>query len=127
MTKKTSKNKKSVRNTLSSAPKRTLLSMLTGGVVSSDFFYKHKLKIFVFLILVMFYISTKYQCLTGMETIKRLENELEVVKTESIRERSEYMSRVRESAMAELADSICPGLSVQPQPPYELQLSNSTK
>ena len=113
---KTQKN--GVRKKLSQAPRRTFFSILTGGVVNSDFFYRHKLKLFVLLVLVMFYISTKYQCQTGMETIRNLENRLEVVRTESIRERSLYMSRIRESSMAALADSVRPGLAIQKQPPF---------
>ena len=57
---------------------------------------------------------------TDMETISKLTTQLEVVKTERIRQRSTYMSRIRESAMQELADSIRPGLTVQEQPPYHL-------
>lgn len=122
MAKTTGKKKETVRETVAKAPQRTIRTILTGGVLHSDFFYRHKFKLFVLVILVMFYISTKYQCQTGMETIRKLENRLEVVKTESIRERSLYMSRIRESSMAALADSIRPGLSVQQQPPFVLHL-----
>lgn len=94
--------------------------MLFGSLVSSDFIVKHWLKIFCLLLLVMIYISTKYQCQTGMESIKKLNARLEVMKTERIRERSTYMSRIRESAMQSLADSIKPGLRVQEQPPYHI-------
>ena len=94
--------------------------ILQGNVLTSDFFLKNWLKVFVALVLIMIYISTKYQCMTSMEAIKKLETELEVIKTESIRERSNYMSRIRESAMTELADSIRPGLRVQQHPPYRL-------
>lgn len=109
-----------MRSELKKVPRKTFFSILHGGLVSSDFFSKHKLKIFIAVVLVMIYISTKYQALTGMETIQRLERELEVVKTERIRERSHYMSRIRESSMAAIADSVRPGLSVQDQPPYTL-------
>lgn len=105
--------------------KSVLNRVLWGDVVDITFFYRHMLKFFVLLVLVLIYISNKYQCLTSMETIKRLENELEVAKTERIRERSTYMSRIRESAMQELVDSVMPGLAVQEQPPYEL--SNDDK
>ena len=99
-----------------------MLSILWGSIVSSDFFFRHKIKIFIGVILIMFYISTKYQCQTGMATIQRLEERLDIVKAESIRERSRYMSRIRESSMAALADSVRPGLSVQQQPPFVLHL-----
>jgi hypothetical protein len=95
--------------------------VLFGNVISSEFFSRHWMKIFILVVLVMIYISNKYQCLTSMETIKHLESELEVAKTERIRERSTYMSRIRESAMQELVDSVMPGLTVQEQPPYELE------
>lgn len=94
--------------------------LIFGSVISSDFIVKHWLKIFVLMLLIMIYISTKYRCQTDMETISKLTTQLEVVKTERIRQRSTYMSRIRESAMQELADSIRPGLTVQEQPPYHL-------
>ena len=114
------KKKKSLKERITGAPGKTFRSMISGGVISMDFFNRHKLKLFVALVLIVFYISTKYQCQTGMETIRRLENQLEIVRAESIRERSEYMSRIRESSMTVLADSIRPGLAVQTQPPYVL-------
>jgi hypothetical protein len=98
--------------------------VLYGNVVSSEFFSRHWMKIFILVVLVMIYISNKYQCMTSMENIKKLEAELEVAKTERIRERSTYMSRIRESAMQELVDTVMPGLAVQEQPPYELSNSD---
>lgn len=124
MAKSDSNKRTALRRSISNAPRRTIGSVVSGGLVNSDFFYRHKLKIFVALVLVMIYIATKYQCMTGMESIRKLENRLEVVKTERIRERSNYMSRIRESSMAAIADSIRPGLSVQNQPPYVLHLSD---
>lgn len=94
--------------------------VLYGNVVTSEFFVRHWLKLFMLLVLVMIYISTSYQCKTLMEEIRTLENELLVVRTERIRERSEYMSRTRESAMQHLVDSVRPGLTVQEQPPFAL-------
>ena len=109
------KNKKTIRN--------GIFTMLSGRVVSLDFFMRHKLMIFLGMALLIFYISTKYECQTGMESIRKLENRLEVVKTESIRERSVYMSRIRESSMAALADSVHPGLTIRPTPPFVLHLN----
>ena len=61
----------------------------------------------------MVYITNRYQCLTRMEEIRKLEHELEIVQTERIRERSEYMSRIRESSMQELVDTMHLNLRVQ--------------
>lgn len=123
MSKNQSNKKIPVGKKIASAPRRSLTTILTGGIISSDFFYRHKLKIFIIVLLLMFYISTKYQCQTGMETIRRLEEQLDVTKAESIRERSRYMSRIRESSMTALADSLRPGLAVQQQPPFVLSLT----
>lgn len=109
-----------MKKSLKKAPKRFLTTTLRGRLVSSDFFARHKFKILVAVALFMIYISTKYQCMTGMETISRLEQQVDVVKTERIQEKARYMSRIRESAMAQLADSIHPGLKVRSQPPYVL-------
>ena len=58
-----------------------------------------------------------------METIQKLERDLEIVKTESVRERSEYMSRTRESSIKELVDTLHLGLDVQEQPPFIITYS----
>ena len=68
----------------------------------------------------MVYITNRYQCLTRMEEIRKLEHELEIVQTERIRERSEYMSRIRESSMQELVDTMHLNLRIQDKPPYKL-------
>ena len=109
------------RQKIANAPRTAIGRILHGNIVTSDFFAKHKLAIFAIMTLTMFYIITKYQCMTGIETIRKLETELEIVKTERIRERSTYMSRIRESSMAALADSVHPGLSIHVAPPYEIK------
>lgn len=70
--------------------------------------------------MVMIYITNRYQCLTRMEHIRALEQELEIVETERIRVKSIYMSRIRESSMQEMVDTMHLNLRVQDQPPYRL-------
>lgn len=94
--------------------------VLHGDVVRSDFIIRHSAQIIVLLVLVMSYISTKYQNQTAMERVRKLEKELEVVRTEAVRNRAAYMSRIRQASMTALADSVCPGLSANVQPPYVL-------
>ncbi|MGN1252502.1 MAG: FtsL-like putative cell division protein [Muribaculaceae bacterium] len=93
-----------------------------GSTIRVDFFLRYWLQLLIILVLVMVFITTKYQRMTKMEEIKRLENELMIMRTERVRERSNYMSRIRESSMQRLADSIRPGLTVQEQPPYVLSV-----
>ena len=66
------------------------------------------------------YITSRYECQTKMERIRALETELEVARTERVRAKSAYMSRIRESEMQEMIDSLRLGLTVQEQPPYML-------
>ncbi|MCM1028862.1 MAG: FtsL-like putative cell division protein [Pseudoflavonifractor sp.] len=94
--------------------------LLHGQLISLDFFKRNWLVVFTALTIVMMYITNKYNTQTKMEEIRALNRELEIVKTERIRERSAYMSRIRESEMQALIDSIGLGLSVSEQPPYKI-------
>ena len=107
-----------------SSPNRVsfLSRLLYGQVISVDFFVRYWLIIFTALAIIMMYITNKYNTQTKMEEIRTLTRELEIVKTERIRVRSAYMSRIRESEMQVLVDSMGLGLSVSEQPPYKLSL-----
>lgn len=89
-----------------------------GRVVSSRFFKKYFFQTTFFVGLVMIYISNRYDCVTGMETITALQTELDIVKTELQNQRSAYMSSTRESSMQKLVEPL--GLGVQECPPYKL-------
>lgn len=93
---------------------------LYGQLISSDFFAKHWLAVFAALTVIMIFITNKYNCQTKMEEIRRLNTELEIVKTERIRVRSAYMSKTRESEMQHLVDSLGLNLHVQDKPAYKL-------
>ena len=97
-----------------------LLRALHGRLISTDFFAKHWLKVIIAIVMILIYITNKYQCLTKMETIRALEQELEIVETERVRVRGEYMSLIRESSMQNLVDSLHLGLQVQERPPFKI-------
>lgn len=102
-------------------PKDNLLTrILYGRFLSVDFFSRHWKAIALGMLLIMAYITNRYQCLTRMEEIRRLEQQLEVVETERVRERSTYMSRIRESSMQELVDTMHLNLKIQDQPPFKI-------
>ncbi len=69
----------------------------------------------------VWYITNKYECQTSMETIQKLEKELEIVRTERVREQSTYMSRIRESSMLQLVRRNHLDLEVQDTPPYKIK------
>lgn len=102
-----------------------LRTVLRGRVLSSDIFSRHWLFIVTLMVVVMIYITDKYENQTSMEEIRRLNGVLEVAKTECVRARSTFMSRTRESHMQHLVDSLSLGLYVQDRPPY--QLTSDTK
>ena len=58
-----------------------------------------------------------------MLEIDKLKKELEIVKNQSISERSIYMGRIRESAMQDLVDSLKLDLHKQEQPPFKISYS----
>lgn len=89
-----------------------------GRVVTGDFFARNWIGMLLLAFVLLIYISGKYTCQTKMEEIRRLNHTLEVVSAERVSVRSEYMSRIRESAMQKMVDSLHLNLSVQPYPPY---------
>ncbi|MDE6099148.1 MAG: hypothetical protein K2G24_09695 [Muribaculaceae bacterium] len=91
-----------------------------GRVVSSHFFRKYMVQTVLVVVLLMIYIANRYDCVTGMEKITRLRTQYQVVRTQLQRERSTYMTSIRESAIQQKADSLGLGLAVQQQPPYKL-------
>jgi hypothetical protein len=93
---------------------------LHGELLTLDLFLKHWIRIFLFVAMIIIFISSKYECQTCMEEIKTLKRDLEIVETECVRVKGEYMSRVRESYMSHLVDSMRLNLKVQEQPPFKL-------
>ena len=92
-----------------------------GGAVSSKFFMRHLALFVVLVTLALMYISVRFDCVTGMETISSLKRQLEVMRTATQGERSHYMSSTCESSLQAMVDTLHLGLSVQEQPPFRLQ------
>lgn len=91
---------------------------IQGKWFSTTFFLKNAIFLMSLMIFLMVYISNKYQIQTKIETIQSLEQELERIRTESVRERSIYMSRTRESSIQEMIDTLHLGLQIKSQPPF---------
>ena len=95
-----------------------LRQLMYGQIVSSDFFARNWMALLLVVVMVLVYIAGKYTCQTKMEQVRTLQRELETVKTERIRVRSDYMGKIRESAMQQMVDTPHLGLSVREYPPY---------
>ncbi len=97
-----------------------LLRTLHGRIISIDFFRRNWWVVLGVVVMLMVYITNRYTCQTQMERIRTLERELEVAKTERVRAKSAYMSKIRESSIQEMVDSLGLGITVQEHPPYRL-------
>lgn len=114
--------KKQKKGTTAGAGVRTWsLKLFLGDIISSEFFNRHKYSIIGMVVLLILYISFQYECKTRMETIDTLNKELAIVRSESIRQKSAYRSKIRESVLTHMADSMHLGLKVQDQPPYKIK------
>lgn len=103
-------------------PKASWLQRTTfGSIINIDFFLRNWLIVLLVVGLVIFYISGKYMVQTNRAQIKNLEHELEVVQTECIRTRENYMSRIRESNLIEMVDTARLYLRVQDKKPYVMK------
>lgn len=92
------------------------------GGVSGKFFLRHLPLIVLGVFLALSYISVRFDCTTAMETVAHLKRRLEIVRTETQRERSQYMSATCESSMKEMVDTLHLGLHIQEQPPFRIQI-----
>lgn len=111
--------KKQNKSKQENATSGTLMrQLLHGQVVSSDFFARNWIALLLVVMMILIYIAGKYTCQTKMEQVRRLTTELETVRAERIRAKSEYMGKIRESAMQELVDTLHLGLSIQETPPF---------
>lgn len=90
--------------------------------IPGNWFLKHFVPVVVVVALSMTYISVRFDCVTAMETVQKLNRRLEVTRTEVQRERSTYMSATCESSMQQMVDSLGLGLQIQEQPPFKISL-----
>ncbi|MDE5608638.1 MAG: hypothetical protein K2I64_06870 [Muribaculaceae bacterium] len=100
-------------------------NVIHGRMISLDFFSRHWIGVAIAVLLLVWYITNKYECRTSMERVQSLERRLEIVKGDYVNEHSTYMSRIREGAMEELARKNKLNLRVQDEPPYKLHYQSS--
>ena len=91
--------------------------------VSGKVFLRHLPVIILIVFLALSYISVRFDCITAMETVAHLKRRLEIVRTETQRQRSDYMSATCETSMKEMVDTLHLGLRVQETPPFVIEYS----
>lgn len=94
--------------------------ILQGRVVSLVFFKKNLPVVVLSLFMIICLIANKYQCQTQIEEIMRLTKDLNNAKTERVKASSDYNSKIRETQMRQLIDTMHLDLSMPERPPYKL-------
>lgn len=112
------RKKKNENGHASGTSSSVLRQIMYGQIVSGDFFARNWMALLLLVMMALVYIASKYTCQTKMEQVRRLNSELERVSSESIRAKSEYMGKVRESAMQQMVDTLHLGLAVSENPPF---------
>lgn len=93
-----------------------------GQSVSLEFFQRNAWLLIVIVVVVISLIGLRYKTKTKMMEIKALTKELNIARSEKLREKAAYMSLIRETEMRRLTHEKNLGLVFQEQPPYEVQL-----
>ncbi len=99
---------------------RNLLDLIRGKKISVDFFIKHKGMVIVITLMPVMYMAAKYDYLLEIDRMRDLEKDLQVVKTERLRVQNLYMSKIRESEITHMVDSLKLGLTIQKNPPFKV-------
>lgn len=124
MTKKEKKQKKGVGSAIKGTTTEWLSDIRYGQAVSVSFFKRNAWLLILFITVVIALIGVKYKTRTKMAEVKRLEMELVVSESNMLREKSAYMTLIRETEMLRLVKKNNLGLEFQEQPPYEITLAN---
>lgn len=96
---------------------RKVREFATGQGISSKFFLRNFFAVGLLVIFSVGFIALRFDCVTSMERITRLNKEIADMRTFKQRERSRYMTLTRESSMKHTVDSLGLGLSVPEQFP----------
>ena len=122
-----SKNKREKKAGVSSKIKDTttgwLIDMRYGKSVSVTFFRKNAWLLILFVAIVLALIGVKYKTRTKMAEVRKLEKELVVSQSNMLREKSAYMTLIRETEMLRLVEKNGLGLIFQEEPPYDISLA----
>lgn len=100
---------------------RYFYDLRSGRIISGDWFVKNWLKLFILILAMFIYITCRFSYASTMEGIIAERKRLNSVHAEEVRQRSIYNSRICETSMQQLVDSLHLDLTVQTQPPFILE------
>lgn len=103
-------------------PLTLLRRTLQGRVfLTLDFFKRYWFYILAATIMMLMYISNKYVCQSSLAQLGELKTDLNNAKTDCVDASSRYNSRILESNMKALVDTMHLDITVPDQPPYKLE------
>ena len=103
-------------------PLTLLRRTLQGRVfLTLDFFKRYWFYILAATIMMLMYISNKYVCQSSLAQLGELKTDLNNAKTDCVDASSKYNSRILESNMKALVDTMRLDITVPDQPPYKLE------
>lgn len=88
--------------------------------ITLDFFKHNWVYIVAATLMMLMYISNKYVCQSNLAQLGQLKKDLNNAKTDCVDASSKYNSRILESNMKELVDTMHLDITVPDQPPYKL-------
>ncbi len=100
--------------------KNFIKSLLYGEFIPITVVRRYSGVLLLVLLFLLGYIANKFMCQLDMESIRQLKVELARVKTDYVNASASYYSRIRETEMRELVDSLGLGLKTSDCPPYNI-------
>ena len=96
----------------------TWKSLIGGDILATEFFRRQAKLLVLLMVLVLFYISNRYECQQQMIRIEDLKEQLIDIKYDALTRNSELMERSRQSRIEEYVNSRESDLQTATTPPY---------
>lgn len=101
--------------------KKKIMHVLSGTILTEDFFLKNTRFMLVIFIIMVFYISNRYSCISKQAEIESLKNELKDAKYESLTISSELTGISRQAQVNTLLERNGLSLEVPVEPLYKVK------
>lgn len=100
--------------------RKNTIKVLSGTILTEDFFLKNTRFMLVVFVIVVLYISNRYSCIAKKAEIESLKSEMKDVKYQSLSISSELTSLSRQSKVQTLVDKNDLGLKASTKPAYKI-------
>lgn len=101
--------------------RKNIMHVLSGTILTEDFFLKNTRFMLVVFVIVVLYISNRYSCIAKKSEIESLKIEMKDVKYESLTISSELTSVSRQTRVQSLVEDNGLGLRAPTEPAYKIR------